>query len=137
MLKGEDIDVGGKTLTLRFTQTGIMQAEKILEADLRSALILRRGPLVVYTAAAAALQHMGPKSMTPTRLAAAVQKEPGKYSELEAKVMKAAKHAYREMGVIDEDDDPSGEDDAGEATQPSPSSAAAGDGESTPGSPSD
>jgi hypothetical protein len=144
MFEGVKIHIGGQTRTLRLRQSDVIAFQALIpwNATLLQALARNRDVAAIATATACALRHESEgkgkdKKISPSVVCAWLDREPGKYRELEDAVLTVAEAHYVAQGVLDVGD-LTGEVPPATTTPPSPagspSSASPAGGSSSPSS---
>jgi hypothetical protein len=146
MSDGHRIHLNGQTRVLRFRSKDIIAAQAVLPGNksLLQALAFDRDMSAVCVGAAFALRHehegKNNKAPGPATIADWLDREQGKFRELEMCVLRAAEDHYVAMDRLSRGD-LTGEAQPATSTTPSPSTssstASPGDGGSTPNSSND
>lgn len=100
-----DVELDGKVRPLKFTPTAFYAAQRLLPGNMtvREALARHRGVGVVAVCTACALIHSD-RNVSPQRVLKWIERDPLKYPELEAKIIRAAVIGLRELGEIEPED---------------------------------
>lgn len=130
-----DLHINGQTRELRVTASGLLRFKSWMPGNIgmREALAFHRDQGVISIALATMLRHKGPggdENITPYKTAKWLDEENGRYLEIEAAVMRAARAYWRAAGVLEDDDE--GEEKAAPTKTAAPPSTTGTDSSSSP-----